>query len=821
MLGPGDAPLSLDVCSKRVAATLRAAWNEEIETDSLHRLIVLADVDHRQVEVLRAYRRYRQRLGSRYTEGYQNDAIAANAELCAKQMRLFKLKFDPSVARDEAAEDELREEILRDLDAVVLLDHDRILRNQLGVIDATVRTTVYRKDRGAMAFKLRSADVPTMPPPAPLYEIYVYAPDVEGIHIRGGMIARGGLRWSERADYRTEVFGLMRAQMTKNAVIVPAGAKGGFLLRHPPGEIGALREAVRAGYEKFIEALLDVTDNLVEDKVVHPDGVRVLDGEDPYFVVAADKGTATFSDVANGIALRRGFWLGDAFASGGSVGYDHKALGITARGAWESVKRHFRQLGHDTQSEPFTVVGIGDMSGDVFGNGMLLSEQIRLVAAYDHRHIFVDPDPDPAVGFAERKRLFELAGSSWDDYDTALISEGGGVFPRSAKSVELSPQARAALGIEDEQLAPTDLIRAVLRAPVDLLWNGGIGTVVKASFETDADAMDRSSDAIRVDASELRVRVIGEGGNLGLTQRARVEAARRGVLVHADFIDNSAGVDCSDHEVNLKILLGMEPGLEYEARNALLEEVTEDVCDHVLYDSYSQAQILAQEVLVAPARLYAYEDLIATLESSGMLARAIEKLPDGEELSERRRAGEGLFLPELAVLLAYAKRDIADALLESSLLDDPVFDEDLRGYFPDAVVERLGEHIPAHRLRRELAATIVSNDVVNSLGPTFVSRLADRARGGGRRGRACVPDRGDRDAGARALGCDRGAGRVDRAGCLLDADARRRRARRGRRTLAAGQRAGGGDPADRRGWACWLRRAACGAAGAAQRRVAG
>jgi len=726
VLGPGDAPLDLGFCGDRVAATLRAAWNGEIETDSLHRLIVLSDVNHRQVEVLRAYRRYRQRLGSRYTEGYQNDAIAANAELCAKQMRLFMMRFDPSHQRDEAAEQALREEILADLDDVVLLDHDRILRNQLGVIDATVRTTVYRKDRGAMAFKLRSAEVPTMPPPAPLYEIYVYAPDVEGIHIRGGMIARGGLRWSERADYRTEVFGLMRAQMTKNAVIVPAGAKGGFLLRNPPAAGQPLRDAIKAGYKKFIEALLDVTDNLVDDKVVHPPDVRVLDGEDPYFVVAADKGTATFSDTANAIAERRGFWLGDAFASGGSAGYDHKALGITAKGAWESVKRHFRQLGHDTQSAPFTVVGIGDMSGDVFGNGMLLSEQIRLVAAYDHRHVFIDPDPDPAVSFAERKRLFELgqAGpSSWDDYDRDKISAGGGVFPRTAKSIPLSPEARAALGVEDAEFAPTDLIRAVLRAPVDLLWNGGIGTVVKASTETDADAMDRSSDAIRVDAADLRVRVIGEGGNLGLTQRGRIEAASRGILVHADFIDNSAGVDCSDHEVNLKILVGMESGLDRSARDALLEDVTADVEAHVLYDSYSQAQILAHEVQVAAPRLYAYEDLMNALESSGLLMREIERLPGAEEISERRRAGAGLVLPELSVLLAYAKRDIADALLESQLLDDPVFEEDLRGYFPPKIVERFGAHVPAHPLRRELAATLVSNEVVNALGPTFVSRL--------------------------------------------------------------------------------------------------
>ncbi len=726
VLGPGDAPLNLGDCGSRVAATLKAAWWGEIESDALHRLVVLTDLDHREVEVLRAYRRYRQRLGSRYTEGFQNDVIAANAALTAKQMRLFELRFDPSIERDPDAEDRLRAEILEDLDAVALLDHDRILRNQLGVIDATLRTTVYRADRGAIAFKLKSADVPTMPQPAPLYEIYVYAPDMEGIHLRGGMIARGGIRWSERMDYRTEVFGLMRAQMTKNAVIVPAGAKGGFLLRDAPPPGQELRDAVKAAYMRYIEALLDLTDDLRDGKVVHPEGVRVLDGDDQYFVVAADKGTATFSDTANAIAERRGFWLGDAFASGGSVGYDHKALGITARGAWESVKRHFRALGLDPAVDTFTVVGIGDMSGDVFGNGMLLSDRIRLVAAYDHRHVFIDPDPDPDVTFAERKRLFELPGSSWDDFDRSKISAGGGVFPRTAKSIELSPQARAALGVEDAELAPTDLIRAVLRAPVDLLWNGGIGTVVKASTETDADALDRSSDAIRVDAKDLRVRVVGEGGNLGLTQRARIEAARNGILVNADFIDNSAGVDCSDHEVNLKILLGQAEAageLDRAGRDAFLEELTPDIVDHVLYDSFQQAQILAQELQGSAARLYAYDDLMHALADDGTLHRDVERLPDSDELSERRRGGAGLVLPELSVLLAYAKRQLADALLHSPLCDDPAFEKDLRGYFPPAVVERFGHHINSHPLRRELIAMLVSNEVVNALGPTFASRL--------------------------------------------------------------------------------------------------
>ena len=521
VLGPGGEPLDIDTLGDRVAELLAAVQRGDAETDNLNRLVITAGLDRRQVAILRAYRKYRQRVGSRFTESYQNDVLVANSEVTAKLVRYFELRFDPELESDDAAEDALRDEILRDLDEVASLDHDRILRNQLSVIDATLRTNAYNADREALAFKLRSADVPAVPQPAPFVEIYVYSPDVEGIHLRGGPIARGGLRWSDRQDYRTEVFGLMRAQVTKNAVIVPAGAKGGFYIKRG--------DDVKQHYVTFIRSLLSVTDNLVDGKVVQPPCVRVRDGDDTYLVVAADKGTATFSDTANRVSHEYGFWLDDAFASGGSAGYDHKALGITAKGAWESVKRHFKELGVDTQADEFTVVGIGDMSGDVFGNGMLLSEQIRLVAAYDHRHVFIDPTPDAAVGFAERKRLFELPRSSWDDYDREQISEGGGVYPRAAKSIQLSPQAREALGIEAESLPPTEVIRAILRAPVDLLWNGGIGTLVKASTETDADAHDRASDAIRVDANELRAKVVGEGGNLGLTRRARVEyaAARR------------------------------------------------------------------------------------------------------------------------------------------------------------------------------------------------------------------------------------------------------------------------------------------------------
>ncbi|MDX6729071.1 MAG: glutamate dehydrogenase [Baekduia sp.] len=726
--GAEDAPLDLDACAARVAEALEAIWSGATESDSLDRLVVSAGLRWPQVQVLRAYRRYRQRIGSRYTESFQNDVIAANGPLTGKLIRLFELRFATDErGGDDAAQEALRAEILEDLDDVELLDHDRILRNQLGLIDATVRTNVYKPGRDAMAFKLRSADVPAIPQPSPLFEIYVYAPDMEGIHLRGGRIARGGIRWSDRMDYRTEVFGLMRAQMTKNAIIVPAGAKGGFFLKDRPEDPALLRDEVKRQYVRYIESLLDVTDNLDDDgATVPPDGVRVHDEQDSYLVVAADKGTAAFSDTANAIAVRRGYWLGDAFASGGSAGYDHKGLGITAKGAWESVKRHFRELGTDPERDVIRVVGIGDMSGDVFGNGMLLSRSLKLVAAYDHRHIFLDPDPDPERSYAERERLFAQSGSSWADYDREAISAGGAVFSRTLKQIPLTPEVRAALDVEDESLAPTDVIRAILRAPVDLLWNGGIGTVVKASTESDADALDRSSDAIRVDGAQLRARVVGEGGNLGLTHRARIEFARGGGLVNADFIDNSAGVDCSDHEVNLKILLDLavrRGELDQAGRDELLAAVTEDVVEHVLYDSFLQAQILTQEVRVSAARVFAYEDLMNALEAAEILHRADEALPPTEDMAERRRAGEGLVRPELAVLVAYAKRLLTDALLESDLPEDPAFDRDLRTYFPRTVVERFGHLIAEHPLRRELVATLAANDVVDALGPTFVSGL--------------------------------------------------------------------------------------------------
>lgn len=720
-------PLDVEAAGERIAACIAAVWRGECGLDSLNRLVVSAGLRWDQVEILRAYRKYHHRVHAGFPVEYKNEAFAANPEIAALLVRLFERRFDPSLPRDEATIEALRGEILSRLDGVASLEQDRILRNHLGLIEATVRTNAFKPGRAALAFKFRSALVPEMPRPTPLYEIFVYAPEMEAIHLRGGKVARGGIRWSDRRqDYRTEILGLMKAQMVKNAVIVPTGSKGGFVLTRPPSDPRALRAEVERAYVTFMRCLLDLTDNLVDGRIVHPEHVVVHDEDDPYLVVAADKGTATLSDVANAVAAEYGFWLGDAFASGGSTGYDHKRLGITARGAWESVKRHFRDLGVDVATQPITVVGIGDMSGDVFGNGMLLSDQICLVAAFDHRHIFVDPNPVPAVGYAERRRLFETPGSSWDDYDRSKISAGGGVWPRSAKSIPLTPEMRGALGVEGEAMTPDELISAILRAPVDLLWNGGIGTYVKASTESHEEVGDRANDAVRVNGRELRCRVVAEGGNLGFTQRGRIEYALAGGRINADFIDNSAGVDCSDHEVNLKILLGLairRGELTLEERNDLLAEVEPDVVRHVLYDNFLQAQILSQEVEQSVSRIEAYEDLMQRLEAEGVLDRELEALPSTEEMLERRRAGLGMTRPELAVLLAYAKQHLANELLASTLPDSRYLEQDLRGYFPSRVVERFGHLLAEHPLRRELVATLVANDVVNSQGITFVTRL--------------------------------------------------------------------------------------------------
>ncbi len=710
-------------------------WRGEVENDDFNRLVLLAGLSWREVAVLRAYAKHMRQAAFTFSQAYMEQTLAAYPQLARQLFELFRVRFDPAaeIGR-EARCAELQAAIDDGLNAVANLDEDRILRQFLAMILATLRTNYFQRDHdGApkawLSFKLAPARIPNLPHPLPMFEIFVYSPRIEGVHLRGGKVARGGLRWSDRMeDYRTEVLGLVKAQIVKNAVIVPVGSKGGFVLKDPPANGG--REALVAEgvacYRTFLRGLLDLTDNLVQGRVVPPADVVRHDDDDPYLVVAADKGTASFSDYANEVAAEYGFWLGDAFASGGSVGYDHKKMGITARGAWEAVKRHFRELGTDIQAEPFTVVGIGDMSGDVFGNAMLLSKQIRLVAAFDHRHVFVDPDPDPARSWTERARLFALPRSSWDDYDKSLISEGGGVWPRSAKSIRLSAAMRSVLGVEAQALSPTELIRAILTAPVDLLYNGGIGTYIKATAETDAAVGDRANDAVRVNAAELHCKVIGEGGNLGATQLGRIEFALRGGRINTDAIDNSGGVDCSDHEVNIKILLDSvvaEGELTTKQRNRLLADMTDEVAALVLRDNYAQTQILSVVRARGVALLDEQADFIRWLGHAGRLNRKLEFLPLDEELAERKAARVGLVTPELAVLLAYSKIELYDEVLASEVPDDPYISTALGRYFPVPLRKRFAAQIQAHPLRREIISSHVTNSMINRVGPTFVGRL--------------------------------------------------------------------------------------------------
>ena len=721
------------------------------EDDGFNRLVLTAGLAWREVALLRAYCRYLRQTGTRFSLSYIEDTLSSHSEIARRLVELFVARLDPWVAgtagaganEDGGATARLADEIRAELDAVTSLDEDRILRALLDLVLATLRTNWFQDTDApgdppqCVALKLDPSAIPDLPLPRPMFEIFVYSPRVEGVHLRAGKVARGGIRWSDRReDFRTEVLGLMKAQRVKNAVIVPAGAKGGFVVKRPPANPGQLRDEVEACYRLFIGALLDVTDNLVEGKVVPPDQVVRYDGDDPYFVVAADKGTAAFSDVANEIACGRGFWLGDAFASGGAHGYDHKAMGITARGAWESVRRHFRHLSIDPDRDDFTVVGIGDMSGDVFGNAMLLSEHIKLVAAFDHRHVFVDPDPDPARSFAERRRLFALPRSSWADYDTALVSSGGGVYARTLKSIPITPAVRMRLGIADgtTSLTPAELIRAILQAPVDLLYNGGIGTYVKARGETHAAVGDKANDAVRIDGRELRCRAVAEGGNLGFTQDGRVEFALTGGRINTDAIDNSAGVDTSDHEVNIKIVLDgavHDGDLGEIDRNALLAAMTDEVAALVLRDNYRQNRALDNGRAQAETMQGVYTRFMHALETVGHLNRDVERLPSDEKLAERVNAGQSLSAPELAVLLAYAKIALEEELLASDLPEDPDFMPELVRAFPAAVRGRFLERIRAHTLRREITATALVNGLVNRAGATFAFRLGEEtgARG--------------------------------------------------------------------------------------------
>ena len=719
------------------------SWRGAVEDDGFNRLVLQARLTWREISILRAYCKYLRQAGTTFSQRYMEETLAANPHIARLLVELFEARLDPD--RQQHAEREtgrLTAEIKEALDAVTSLDEDRILARFLSVTLATLRTNYFQvgqdgESKPYLSFKFDPTSIPELPLPRPMFEIFVYSPRMEGIHLRGGEVARGGIRWSDRReDFRTEILGLMKAQTVKNAVIVPVGAKGGFVVKQPPTSGGreALMEEVVACYRTLIRGMLDITDNLVGDRVVPPPRVARYDRDDPYLVVATDKGTATFSDIANGISAEYDFWLGDAFASGGKTGYDHKAMGITARGAWESVERHFRELGVDIRSTDFTVIGIGDMAGDVFGNGMLLSRHIKLVGAFNHMHIFLDPDPAPEASFKERERLFGLPRSSWTDYDTSLISEGGGVFPRSAKSIPLSPEVRQLLESEAEALAPNDLINALLKARVDLLWNGGIGTYVKASVETNAEVGDRTNDVLRVNGNELGCRAVGEGGNLGFTQLGRIEYALGGGRIYMDAIDNSAGVDCSDHEVNIKILLDaiVENGdMTEKQRNELLAEMTEEVGQLVLRDNYQQTQAIDQAVSLGRPMVDVHARYIHALEQSGRLNRELEFLPSEEELGERRANGVGLTAPEFAILLSYAKITLYKELLASNAPEDPYLSGELERYFPTPLRERFREQMREHRLHREITATYVVNSMVNRCGPTFAFRVGEETGAAG------------------------------------------------------------------------------------------
>lgn len=709
-----------------------AVWTNDVADDGFNRLVMSAGLRPLEVGVLRAYARYLHQSNTAYSQTYIEATLAEHSKVARLLVDLFLVRFDPEVTNRAYECADISERIDESLGQISILDQDRIIRQFHNLIESTLRTTFFQRDvegnhRASLALKLDPKRILGLPEPRPTFEIFVYSPRFEGVHLRSGPVARGGLRWSDRnEDYRTEVLGLVKAQMVKNAVIVPAGAKGGFVLQRRPNDRDELMAEVVECYKGFVGALLDLTDNLVDDVVVPPENTVRHDVDDPYLVVAADKGTASFSDIANALAIERGYWLGDAFASGGSNGYDHKGMGITARGAWESVKRHFRELGRDIQSEPFTAVGVGDMSGDVFGNGMLRSEHTKLIAAFDHRNLFFDPDPDPAVSFAERQRLFDLARSSWIDYDESLISSGGAIYDRNAKSITPTAEICASLGLDQGSFTPDELISAILAAPVDLFWNGGIGTYMKASHESHSDVGDKANDNIRVSAPDLGARVVGEGGNLGITQLGRIEFANLGGRVFTDAIDNAGGVDCSDHEVNIKILLDRvvaDGDLTAKQRSELLEQMTNEVADHVLANNYDQTQVLSIERFEAASMVDVHARYLASLESKGLLDRQLERLPDGEALADRRLAGQGLTAPELAVLIAYTKNTLQSQLLDSHVPDDAFFLPSLLGYFPQPLRERFAEQIPAHRLRREIIANQIANRVVNRAGTSMVYRL--------------------------------------------------------------------------------------------------
>ena len=737
MMAPGGAIVDVLEVKELFQETFIHICQGTIENDGFNRLVLAAELHWREVVMMRALCKYLLQTNVPFSRSYIEQSLVSNTPSVKLLVELFKTRFDPDLRQNAAIRSgELADAIEKALATVTNLDEDRILRQFLALIQSMLRTNFYQLDAGGapktyLSFKFDSAMIPTLPLPRPMFEIFVYSPRMEGVHLRGGPVARGGIRWSDRReDFRTEILGLMKAQMVKNAVIVPVGAKGGFVIKRPPAtdDRDLVQQEVVRCYQSLIRGMLDLTDNLIDAKIVPPLRVVRYDGDDTYLVVAADKGTASFSDTANGIAEEYGFWLGDAFASGGSTGYDHKKMAITARGAWESVKRHFRELGKDIQSSDFTVVGIGDMAGDVFGNGMLLSPHIKLVAAFNHLHIFLDPDPDAAQSLEERRRLFTLPRSSWSDYNPALISAGGGVYARRAKSIELSPEVRYLLGVETEQLTPNEVIQAILRAPVDLLWNGGIGTFAKASSESHADVGDRSNDALRVDAIDLRCRVVGEGGNLGFTQRARIEYARHGGRINTDAIDNSGGVDCSDHEVNIKILLNQlvaNGELTLKQRNSLLVDMTDEVASLVLSDNYLQPQAISIATRQGALLLSDHARLVRLLEKEGRIKRKLEALPSDEEIAEREAAHEGLTRPEIAVLLAHSKIRLSEALLSTDIAEDAFLSHELVSYFPTLMQQSYEQRLNGHPLQREIIATQITNGMVNRMGSTFWLRMQE------------------------------------------------------------------------------------------------
>jgi glutamate dehydrogenase len=728
-------PAQFEALEREIKNAFTAVWTGRMDSDSFNQLTLSAGIPWRLVIVMRAYCRYLLQTGLPFSQGYIAQVLANNAPIARALADMFETRFDPAISQQarQSALARLDKRIRAALEAVTRSDEDRILRALWNALAATVRTNAYQTGRAGerkeyLSFKIESQQLRELPLPKPLFEIFVFSPRMEGVHLRMGYVARGGIRWSDRReDFRTEVLGLMKAQQVKNTVIVPVGAKGGFVVKRMPIEREAQQAEVIACYQTLIRGLLDITDNIIDDKIIAPAMVVRHDKDDAYLVVAADKGTATFSDIANAISEEYGFWLGDAFASGGSAGYDHKKMAITARGAWECVKRHFREISVDIQSQNFTVVGIGDMAGDVFGNGMLQSPHILLVAAFNHMHIFIDPQPDPERSFAERERLFKMPRSSWEDYSHDVISKGGGVFSRSAKSLTLSREAQLLLELP-AQVTPNEVIKAILKAHVDLFWNGGIGTYVKASYESNSDVGDRSNDAVRIDARELNCKVIGEGGNLGVSQLGRIEFGRRGGRLNTDFIDNSAGVNCSDVEVNLKILLNgavRAKEITRAARDRLLVQMTGEVAGLVLRNNYLQGQAISTSEFQSKERLSESAYVIRALERSGDLNRSLEFLPTEEEIAERRKAGEGLTRPELAITLSYGKIWLYRALINSNVPEDPYLSTELARYFPTPVQKRFAVRLKRHRLRREIIATAITNSLINRMGPVFPVRAQD------------------------------------------------------------------------------------------------